>query len=83
MPIGAYNPYINSHCNPEQALQMANDARAERILPMHHYTFRFGRERSHEPIERLETALNGEAERLGWKEAGQTYSNAPSRSLAA
>ena len=26
MPIGAYNPYINSHCTPEQALQMANDA---------------------------------------------------------
>src|SRR5437660_883966 len=49
MPIGAYNPYINSHCNPEQALQMTNDCGAKYILPMHHYTFRFGRELSHEP----------------------------------
>jgi L-ascorbate metabolism protein UlaG (beta-lactamase superfamily) len=73
MPIGAYNPYINSHCNPEQALQMTNDAGAKYILPMHHYTFRFGREVSHEPLERLQLALHGEAERLGWREAGQTF----------
>jgi L-ascorbate metabolism protein UlaG (beta-lactamase superfamily) len=73
MPIGAYNPYINSHCNPEQALQMTNDARAKYILPMHHYTFRFGRELSHEPLERLQLALESEPERLGWREAGQTF----------
>jgi len=73
MPIGAYNPYINSHCNPEQALQMANDAGAKYILPMHHYTFRFGREFSHEPLERLQLALESEAERLAWREAGATF----------
>jgi L-ascorbate metabolism protein UlaG (beta-lactamase superfamily) len=73
MPIGAYNPYIHSHCNPEQALQMANEAGAKYILPMHHYTFRFGRELSSEPIERLQTALASESERLGWREAGQTF----------
>lgn len=73
MPIGAYNPFIWSHCNPEQALQMANDAGAKYVLPMHYYTFRFGRELSTEPIERLETALNGEQERLGWREAGETF----------
>jgi L-ascorbate metabolism protein UlaG (beta-lactamase superfamily) len=73
MPIGAYNPYINSHCTPEQALAMTNDARAKYILPMHHYTFRFGRELSHEPIERLQLAIESEAERLGWREAGETF----------
>ena len=73
MPIGAYNPFIWSHCNPEQALQMANDAGAKYVLPMHYYTFRFGRELSKEPIERLETALDGETERLGWREAGETF----------
>jgi L-ascorbate metabolism protein UlaG (beta-lactamase superfamily) len=73
MPIGAYNPFINSHCNPEQALQMTNDAGADYILPMHHFTFRFGRELSHEPLERLETALQDEPERLGWREAGETF----------
>jgi L-ascorbate metabolism protein UlaG (beta-lactamase superfamily) len=73
MPIGAYDPFIWSHCNPEQALQMANDAGAKHVLPMHYYTFRFGRERSNEPIERLETALKGENDRLGWREAGETF----------
>jgi len=51
---------------------MTNDAGAKYILPMHHYTFRFGRELSHEPLERLQLALKSEAERLGWREAGQT-----------
>jgi L-ascorbate metabolism protein UlaG (beta-lactamase superfamily) len=73
MPIGAYNPFVHSHCTPEQALQMTNEAGASYILPMHYYTFRFGRETSGEPIERLQTALNGEQERLGWREAGETF----------
>lgn len=73
MPIGAYNPFIWSHCNPEQALQMANDAGAKYVLPMHYYTFRFGREVSKEPIERLETAMKGEADRLAWRESGETF----------
>lgn len=73
MPIGAYNPFIWSHCNPEQALQMANDAGAKYVLPIHYYTFRFGRELCTEPIERLQTALKGEPDRLGWREAGETF----------
>lgn len=74
MPIGAYNPFIHAHCNPEQALEMANQAGADRILPMHFYTFRFGRELHTEPLERLETALGSHGDRLGWREAGQTLS---------
>lgn len=73
MPIGAYNPFIWSHCNPEQALQMANDAGAKYLLPMHYYTFRFGREVATEPIDRLATALKDETERMGWREAGETF----------
>jgi L-ascorbate metabolism protein UlaG (beta-lactamase superfamily) len=73
MPIGAYNPFIHSHCNPEQALQMTNDAGAEHILPMHHYTFRFGRELCTEPIERLEAALGTHTDRMGWRKAGDTF----------
>src|SRR5688500_12333522 len=64
MPIGAYNPFIHSHCNPEQALQMANEAGAKHILPMHFYTFRLGREQCTEPMERLQAALKGEPDRL-------------------
>lgn len=74
MPIGAYQPFIHSHCNPEQSLQMANEAGAKYVLPIHYYTFRLGREPSSEPIERLEVALGNETERLGWRQAGETFS---------
>jgi L-ascorbate metabolism protein UlaG (beta-lactamase superfamily) len=44
MPIGAYNPWIHSHCTPEQAVHMANEAGAHYIIPVHHQTFRFSAE---------------------------------------
>ncbi|PYL16345.1 MAG: hypothetical protein DMF46_03280, partial [Verrucomicrobia bacterium] len=40
MSIGCYNPWIRTHCNPEQAVQMANDAGAQFIMPVHHQTLR-------------------------------------------
>jgi L-ascorbate metabolism protein UlaG (beta-lactamase superfamily) len=71
MPIGAYNPWIRAHCTPEEALQMANDAGAELILPVHHQTFPLSREPRREPIERLYSALSGTPERLAWQDIGQ------------
>jgi L-ascorbate metabolism protein UlaG (beta-lactamase superfamily) len=71
MPIGAYNPWIRAHCTPEQALQMADDAGAERILPVHHQTFQLSREPVYEPIERLQRALASAPERLVLQEIGQ------------
>lgn len=56
MPVGAYNPWIRVHCNPEQAWQMANDARADVVLPVHHRTFHLSQESSTEPLERLLSA---------------------------
>jgi L-ascorbate metabolism protein UlaG (beta-lactamase superfamily) len=73
MPIGAYNPFLQSHCNPEQAVSMANDAGAKHILPMHHFTFRLGREHSTEPLERFQRALSNEPERIALKEAGESF----------
>ena len=72
MPIGAYSPWIHSHCNPEQAVQMTNDAGAKYFLPVHFKTFTLGREGVHEPIERLYGAI--ENERIGWHDIGQTFS---------
>lgn len=56
MPVGAYNPWIRVHCNPEQAWQMANDARADMVLPVHHRTFHLSQEAAPEPLERILTA---------------------------
>lgn len=73
MPIGAYQPWIWNHCTPEQALEMANVARARYILPIHHQTFRLSDEPMHEPIERLETALAHEPERLALRNPGESF----------
>ena len=73
MPIGAYDPWIRFHCNPEQALKMANDAGAERILPVHHQTFQLGREPRYEPIERLLEAAGSDNQRVCLHDIGQEF----------
>jgi L-ascorbate metabolism protein UlaG (beta-lactamase superfamily) len=73
MSIGAYNPWIQSHCTPEQAVQMATAAGARFIVPVHHQTFRLSFEPFREPIERFETALSKTPERIALREIGQTF----------
>jgi len=71
--IGAYNPWIRNHCTPEQAVQMANDAGAHFIMPVHHQTFRLSAEPFREPIERFEAALRDQPERIALHEIGETF----------
>jgi len=71
--IGAYNPWIRSHAAPEQAVQMANEAGARFIMPVHHQTFRLSFEPFREPIERVETALRDQPERIAVREIGETF----------
>ncbi|HEY8006493.1 MAG TPA: MBL fold metallo-hydrolase [Methylocella sp.] len=73
MPIGAYDPWIHSHCTPEQAVQMANDAGAQFIMPVHHQTFRLSSEGFREPIERFQMALQRTPERIALREIGETF----------
>jgi L-ascorbate metabolism protein UlaG (beta-lactamase superfamily) len=73
MPVGAYNPWIHSHCTPEQAVQMANEAGAHFIMPVHHQTFRLSAEAFHEPIERFQAALRKTPERIALREIGETF----------
>ncbi|MBO0734574.1 MAG: MBL fold metallo-hydrolase [Methylocapsa sp.] len=73
MPIGAYNPWIHSHCTPEQAVQMAGEAGAQFIMPVHHQTFRFSTESFREPVERFQSALRKTPERIALCEIGETF----------
>ena len=73
MPISAYNPWIQSHSTPEQAIHMANAAGARFIVPVHHQTFRLSFEPFREPIERFEAALSDEPERIALREIGETF----------
>ncbi|HEX4054508.1 MAG TPA: MBL fold metallo-hydrolase [Tepidisphaeraceae bacterium] len=71
--IGAYDPYIHAHATPEQAWTMANHARAEFVLPMHHSTFRLSHEPMNEPLERILAATGRESERIAVREVGGTW----------
>ena len=73
MSIGAYNPWIHSHCNPEQAVEMATAAGAQFIMPVHHQTFRLSFEPFREPIERFQAALGTAPERIALREIGETF----------
>ncbi len=73
MPIGAYDPWIHAHCNPEQALAMANHAGAEFVLPVHHRTFKLSNEPHGEPIERLLLASGSAADRIAVQEIGEEF----------
>lgn len=73
MSIGAYNPWIQSHCTPEQAVAMATAAGARFIMPVHHQTFRLSFEPLREPIERFQAALSETPERIALREIGQMF----------
>lgn len=72
--IGAYDPWIAGHATPEQAWQMANDARADFVLPMHHSTFRLSHEPMDEPIFRLQEVAGRGADRIVVREVGGSWS---------
>jgi len=73
MSIGAYHPWIRSHCTPEQAIEMANAAGAQFIMPVHHQTFQLSFEPFREPIERFEAALKQTPQRIALREIGDTF----------
>ncbi len=73
IPIGAYNPWIAVHCNPEQALRMADDAGAQFCLPVHHQTFELSKEPVREPIERFVSAAGGNSHRVVLRDIGQEF----------
>jgi len=73
VPIGAYNPWVRSHCNPEEAVAMAGEARARFLLPIHHQTFQLSAEPMEEPISRFRAALSDTPERIAATEIGQTF----------
>ncbi len=73
MPIGAYDPWIQSHCTPEQALEMAENINAKVFIPMHTKTFQQGKEPFNEPIDRMLAAAQKFKPQIGLEEIGQTF----------
>ncbi len=73
MPIGAYDPWIRAHCNPEQAAEMARSAGARTFVPIHHETFKLSAEAMDEPAARVRAAFAAEPGRLLAVSVGETF----------
>jgi len=73
MPIGAYNPWISVHTNPEQAVEMSDYLRARYILPIHWGTFIQGYAPIMEPIIRFKSALKDTPDKIALDSIGQTW----------
>jgi L-ascorbate metabolism protein UlaG (beta-lactamase superfamily) len=73
MGIGAYDPYIHAHASPEQVWTMADQMRADFVMPVHHSTFRLSHEPMREPLERIMNAAGKEMNRIVIREVGETW----------
>jgi L-ascorbate metabolism protein UlaG (beta-lactamase superfamily) len=73
LDIGAYDPFIRNHANPEEAWAMANHAGARFVVPIHHSTFRLSREPMNEPIQRIVAAAGSDASRVVIREIGESW----------
>jgi L-ascorbate metabolism protein UlaG (beta-lactamase superfamily) len=74
--IGAYDPWIGGHANPEQAWSMAMDAGARRVLPMHHSTFKLSVEPRDDPLRRFLIAAGERAGDVVCRRIGETWRRA-------
>lgn len=71
--IGAYDPWIHAHANPEQVWAMAEHAGARHLLPIHHSTFKMSNEPLEEPLARLMKAAGRESRRVVLHEPGELW----------
>lgn len=73
MPIGAYQPWKKNHCNPEEALIMADHhLKAKYFVPIHTKTFKQGSEPILEPLNWLRESVVNYNIKLGLDDIGQT-----------
>jgi L-ascorbate metabolism protein UlaG (beta-lactamase superfamily) len=77
LPIGGYDPWEQNHATPEQAVEMARQMGATRILPVHWHTFLSPREPVLEPIERLREAVKGTSFTIVLDTIGETWELRP------
>ena len=73
LPIGAYDPWIANHANPEEAWRMGREMNAKYLMPIHHSTFRLSREPMEEPLRRFLAAAGPEEWRVVSREIGQAW----------
>jgi L-ascorbate metabolism protein UlaG (beta-lactamase superfamily) len=71
--IGAYDPWIWNHANPEQVWSMFQQTHARYLLPIHWGTFKLSNEPMEQPMERLIAAAGPEQDQIVLREIGGTW----------
>ena len=71
--IGAYDPWIWNHADPEQVWAMFQQTGAKYLLPIHWGTFRLSKEPMDEPLARLIRAAGDQSSRIVLRQIGGTW----------
>jgi L-ascorbate metabolism protein UlaG (beta-lactamase superfamily) len=71
--IGAYDPWIRNHANPEQVWEMFKQTGARYLVPIHWGTFKLSREPMDEPLKRLIAAAGDQSDRIVLRQIGGTW----------
>ncbi len=71
--IGAYDPWIWNHANPEQVWDMFRQTGARYLVPIHWGTFKLSKEPMNEPLNRLVAAAGGDADRIVLRQIGAAW----------
>jgi L-ascorbate metabolism protein UlaG (beta-lactamase superfamily) len=71
--IGAYDPWIAAHANPEEVWQMHQQSGARCLMPMHHSTFVLSDEPLQEPLQRLMSVAGPQSDRVVGTTLGQPW----------
>ncbi|MGC1679580.1 MAG: MBL fold metallo-hydrolase [Candidatus Binataceae bacterium] len=71
--IGAYDPWIRNHANPEQVWAMFQQTGAKYLLPIHWGTFKLSKEPMDEPLSRLIRAAGDQSNRIVLRQIGGTW----------
>jgi len=75
--IGAYDPWIHNHANPEQVWAMFKATGAHYLLPIHWGTFRLSKEPIDEPIRPLVATAGDEAGDIVLRRIGGVWTAPP------
>jgi L-ascorbate metabolism protein UlaG (beta-lactamase superfamily) len=68
--VGAYDPWIWNHADPEQVWSMFESTGARYLVPIHWGTFRLGKEPLEEPMQRLIKAAGDQQDRIVLRQIG-------------
>ena len=81
--IGAYDPWIRNHANPEQVWTMYRQSGAHYLVPIHWGTFRLSKEPMDEPMRRLLATAGARADEIVMRQIGASWTMPAAAGLTA